>query len=176
MVIKSGATQKSGFAITSLVFGLVSFIPMFGVLLGILAIVFGFISISQIKKNNLEGKGLAIAGIILGFAGIIFTIALYSALFYFGFVADKGPYADLRAELNKEILTQNAGILELYKNKYGRYPDNLEQVSEANYTFSLTDAKLTPFCHKLLTNNSYELKGAGEDKICDTADDILLDK
>lgn len=175
---KEGKTQvkpKAGLAIASLILGIVSFIPLVGILLGIIAIGLGIAGLVYINKNNLSGKGFAIAGIILGALGIIFSIALYAALFYFGFVADNGPYAELRVELNKNIMTQNAGILELYKNKYGKYPDTLKQVSDSNYTIYPTDAKMTPFCYKLLTNTSYELKSAGEDKTCDTADDISLD-
>jgi uncharacterized membrane protein len=36
----------------------------------ILAIIFGFISMSQIKERNQAGKGMATAGLILGFIGI----------------------------------------------------------------------------------------------------------
>ncbi len=55
-------------AIASLVFGLMFlFFP-----LSIVAIVFGHISLSQIKKSagRLGGKGLAIAGLVLGYFGI----------------------------------------------------------------------------------------------------------
>ncbi|MGH9547290.1 MAG: DUF4190 domain-containing protein [Terriglobales bacterium] len=60
--------QTSGLAIVSLIFGLLFlFFP-----LPILAIVFGHVSLSQIKKSagRLGGKGLAIAGLVLGYLGI----------------------------------------------------------------------------------------------------------
>ena len=60
--------RTSGLAIASLVFGLLFlFFPM-----SIVAIVFGHISLSQIKKSagRLGGKGLAIAGLVLGYFGI----------------------------------------------------------------------------------------------------------
>lgn len=60
--------KTSGMAIASLVFGLMFlFFP-----LSIVAIVFGHISLSQIKKSagRLGGKGLAIAGLVLGYFGI----------------------------------------------------------------------------------------------------------
>jgi len=60
--------KTSGLAIASLVFGLLFlFFPM-----SVVAIVFGHISLSQIKKSagRLGGKGLAIAGLVLGYLGI----------------------------------------------------------------------------------------------------------
>jgi hypothetical protein len=36
----------------------------------ILAIIFGFIALSQIKERNQQGRGMAIAGLILGFIGV----------------------------------------------------------------------------------------------------------
>lgn len=62
------AEETSGFAIASLIFGL----PFLFFPLSIVAIVFGHISLSQIKKSagRLGGKGLAIAGLVLGYFGI----------------------------------------------------------------------------------------------------------
>ena len=60
--------KTSGLAIASLIFGLLFlFFP-----LSIVAIVFGHISLSQIKKSagRLGGKGLAIAGLVLGYLGV----------------------------------------------------------------------------------------------------------
>ena len=63
------APQKtSGMAIASLIFGILFiFFP-----LSIPAIVFGHIALSQIKKSagRLGGKGIAIAGLVLGYFGI----------------------------------------------------------------------------------------------------------
>ena len=63
------APQKiSGMAIASLIFGILFiFFP-----LSIPAVVFGHIALSQIKKSagRLGGRGLAIAGLVLGYLGI----------------------------------------------------------------------------------------------------------
>jgi type II secretory pathway pseudopilin PulG len=63
------ATEKtSGLAIASLIFGILFlFFP-----LPILAIVFGHVSLSQIKKSagRLGGRGMAIVGLVLGYLGI----------------------------------------------------------------------------------------------------------
>lgn len=177
MAIKNNKNQTSGLAIASLVLGIVSFFPLIGVILGILAIVFGFIARSNIKRYNLKGLGFATAGIILGILGILFTFILYGSLFYFGFVAKDGPFQEVKIEASKQILTQDTGLLELYKQKYGRYPTTLEEAQKANYTIFGTDHFLKPFCYKVSENGkSYELKSPGPDKECNTNDDIYPNK
>lgn len=67
-VVYQGPAQTSGKAIASLVFGFLFFLlPA-----AIVAIVLGHISLSEIKKSagRLEGQGLAIGGLILGYLGI----------------------------------------------------------------------------------------------------------
>ena len=74
IVTDTNKIPKSGIAIASLILGVVSFIPLVGVLLGIIAIVLGIVAISQINKQGLGGKGLAKIGIILGILGIFFGL------------------------------------------------------------------------------------------------------
>jgi hypothetical protein len=79
----------NGLAIASLVLGILavvlSLIPFLGYLSLILAIIFGFIGLSEAKKSG-TGKGLAIAGLILGFSALI--IKLLFILFIFGMASD----------------------------------------------------------------------------------------
>ena len=75
-IVAPVATKSSAFSITALVLGIAAFIPGVGFICGIVGIVFGFIARSQIKKGIAEGKGMALAGIILGFAGIIMWIII----------------------------------------------------------------------------------------------------
>lgn len=67
------AGASNGFAVASLVLGIVG-IPFFcTVLVPLLAVVFGGIAVSQINANqgnNSGGKGLAIAGIVCGVVGL----------------------------------------------------------------------------------------------------------
>ena len=59
-----GAAETSGKAITSLICGLLFFVPF----AFIAAVVFGHIALSEIKRSagRLKGEGLAIAGLVLG--------------------------------------------------------------------------------------------------------------
>jgi len=71
-----GETKTSGFAITSLVLGIIAIFPnpFSSIILGILALIFGLIAKSKINKGSVGGKGISIAGIILGIIGIVMGI------------------------------------------------------------------------------------------------------
>lgn len=62
----------NGLAIASLVLGLI-WIYWIG---SILAVIFGHVALHQIKQNGQEGRGLAIAGVVLGYVGIGFAIGI----------------------------------------------------------------------------------------------------
>jgi len=73
------AAPTNGLAITALVTGILG--------LGLLPVIFGHIALSQIKRNPMQtGKGMAIAGLILGYlviaAGVIvFATFIFVAIF-----------------------------------------------------------------------------------------------
>lgn len=61
------AGHTSGLAIASMVLGIV-WVYWIG---SILAVIFGHVSLSQISKDEtLRGKGMAIAGLVLGYVGV----------------------------------------------------------------------------------------------------------
>ena len=64
----AGTPETSGKAIVSLVCGLFLFFP-----LSIVGIIFGHLSLSEIRKSagRLKGEGIAIAGLVLGYLGIV---------------------------------------------------------------------------------------------------------
>lgn len=68
--------QTDGFAITSMVLGIIAVLSCyFGGIPGIIAVIFGHISLGKFKKSpNLGGKGMAIAGVVCGYIGIAFSI------------------------------------------------------------------------------------------------------
>jgi Domain of unknown function (DUF4190) len=57
----------NGMAIASLVCSLVGLLCGLGLPLGI---IFGFVALSQIKQSSQAGRGLALAGIIIGFVAL----------------------------------------------------------------------------------------------------------
>ena len=66
--------RTNGLAIASLACGLAQFV--FGPLTAIPAIVFGHMARHQIKRTGEQGAGLALAGLILGWATVILGIVL----------------------------------------------------------------------------------------------------
>ncbi len=80
-------TRTNGFAVASLVLGIV-WIYAAG---SVLALVFGYIARSQIRNDpTFRGDGMAIAGIMLGWAGIVGTIGLVALLVAVGDPIDEG--------------------------------------------------------------------------------------
>jgi hypothetical protein len=77
-------TGTSGFAIASMVLGIVGVIPflIWNGIASILALVFGYIARSQIKRSGgtQGGRGMALAGIILGWIGIALLVILIVVL------------------------------------------------------------------------------------------------
>ena len=63
-----GPTSVNGLAIASMVLGIL-WLWWVG---SILAVIFGFVSLGQIKRANgrATGRGMAIAGLVLGFVGV----------------------------------------------------------------------------------------------------------
>ncbi|MBN3040751.1 MAG: DUF4190 domain-containing protein [Candidatus Omnitrophica bacterium] len=68
--------KTSGLAIASLVCGIVSLCC--GLLLGIPAIICGHIALKQINDSadTIGGKGMAIAGLIMGYLSLVLTVIL----------------------------------------------------------------------------------------------------
>lgn len=71
-------TKTNGFAIASLACGLAQFVV--GPPATISAIVLGYVARSQIKRAGEQRAGLALAGLILGWAAVILGIALIAAI------------------------------------------------------------------------------------------------
>jgi len=79
--------RNNGLAIASMVLGIL-WIWWLG---SLLAVIFGHVSLSQIGKSNgrQTGRGMAIAGLVLGYIGIA-TFAIVIAIFVIGGTTDNG--------------------------------------------------------------------------------------
>lgn len=85
-------TRTSGLAIASLVCGILSlvlfWIPWLGFLLGIVAIIFGGVATSQIRRDpDLGGRGMAIAGLVCGIIGVAIWLIVIALIGIFVFWA-----------------------------------------------------------------------------------------
>lgn len=155
------------------VIGGLSFIPLIGVLFGVIAIIWGLVT----KKTG--GKKLA----LIGGGGIVFTVILYSALFYFGMVQRGGIYDDLRVKLSESTIVSLVQAIEFYKNQNGKYPESLEVLQKSQpensmvIVFDPTNVKLggqPAFYHyEIIDGDHYYLLGVGPDGKPFTPDDIV---
>ena len=97
----SSASSTSGLAVASLVFGILSVLTSFllvglGLINSILAVVFGATGIVSCKRHGKSGKGLAIAGLIMGAFGLIIVISrIAKGVALFNFVKDTGKAVKL---------------------------------------------------------------------------------
>lgn len=73
------AGSSNSLCVASLVLGIIGLLPGCGIIPAILALIFGFIGFNQSKRATGErsGKGLAIAGMVLGGLGCIISFALF---------------------------------------------------------------------------------------------------
>ncbi len=148
-----------------------SFIPCLGVPFGLVAIVFGVV-----QKMR--------AVVIIGICGIAFTIVLYGALFYFGFVQRGGMYDKLREQMAVSMLNSTVKEIEFYKVQHGSYPRTLDDLTPQLKNSFVTvedptamqrggkaDAK---FFYQLDPSGKfYYLRSVGPDGVPFTSDDIL---
>ena len=161
--------KKESAGCLAYVIGGMSFIPLIGVLFGIIAIAWGF----KAKHTKLK---------VVGVAGILFTVVIYGSLGYFGFVQEDGVYDELRAKMAKTQLTTAVQALEVYKVQNGAYPESLDVLQQSlpeNSMVFLYDATQINsgtsrlYYYKVIDENSYHIRSYGRDGLINTADDVL---
>jgi len=150
-----------------------SFIPLLGVPLGIVSIVYGLI------KRKEGGWPLA----FLGAGGILLTVILYGTLFYKGFVEKGGVFDGLKVRLAETQLTSIVKELEYYKVQTGKYPEELKVLEKKDGTsmvfiyepfVRLNGKDMRPFVYEVFDQGAhYYLFSRGPDGIEGTPDDIF---
>lgn len=77
-------TKYSGLAIAGFVLALVAVLPCFWFwfqLPGLLAVIFSFVGMGATKNNARKGRGLAVAGLVIGVVSLLITVA-FTAFIY----------------------------------------------------------------------------------------------
>jgi hypothetical protein len=114
--------------------------------------------------------------VLIGFAAILFTIAVYGLLFYFSEYSATGR--KMTAEIAQEQLNSLVKEVEFYKLQTGQYPDSLEQIqaySKLAFIYDPLSTKATGNTKKFTYQRSgeqYSLHSVGIDMINNTEDDI----
>lgn len=147
--------------------GLLGIIPLVGAFVGFALILYG---IFRYKDRKL---------IIIGSTGVLFSVLVYSLMFY------ELKHGKLATESYKEIAQKQLNSLsdeiELYKLRYGSYPDSLSLLPQDNYSIIFLydpflsrkgDEGKNEFPYKKLENH-YTVFSVGPDCIPQTSDDIF---
>ncbi|HET6441689.1 MAG TPA: DUF4190 domain-containing protein [Phycisphaerae bacterium] len=120
--------ETPGIAIASLVCGLASFVCLANVLTGIPAVITGHMALGRIKRSAgaLGGRGLAFAGLILGYTSIVAMTVLLILIFALVLPA-------MKEEASKAECLANLMMIESACNQYaaehdGRYPERLSEL------------------------------------------------
>jgi hypothetical protein len=143
--------------------GLICIIPLAGAFVGLGLILYG---IFKYKDKWL---------IIIGVAGIAWTVVLYS--FVFNIDQNNPTFKNLFAETAQTELNSLFKYVEFYKIQHGAYPDSLEQLNNGDDMAMIYDP--IPYTSKKdikfnyqRVGNHYYLFSSGIDGIPNTKDDI----
>ena len=132
------------------------------------------------------GLGLLLYGIIkykdkwlviIGAAGIVWTIAVYSTLFYAGTHASifKKGFSDI-SQMQLNSLVKN---IEFYKLEHGQYPDSLTQLMDEDKLAPINDpiqglqTRPNSYYNYKKIGDKYYLFSSGQDGIPNTKDDLF---
>lgn len=128
------------------------------------------------------GLGLTLYGVFrskdrkltaIGIVCMLFTVLVYSALFYIGFVSDIGKEGkEKHAQIQLNSLIKD---IEYYKDQNGKYPDSLPQLeNQTELVFIIDPTSKTDVHYFNYTNlgENYQLFSCGNDQIKNTSDDI----
>ncbi|MEV0356143.1 DUF4190 domain-containing protein [Nocardia sp. NPDC050697] len=84
--------KGKGLAITALVLGIIALLSCWtlvgGILFGVFAIIFGLIAGIKARNGTAGGGGMAVAGALLGLAGIVISVVI--GLFFWNIFEDAG--------------------------------------------------------------------------------------
>lgn len=146
--------------------GLLGFIPLVGAFVGIGLILY---AVFKYKDRLL---------IFIGAGCVVFTVLVYSSLFYFmghSKTIRKGYAKIAQTELNTLV-----NQIEFYKVKFDKYPDSLLQLTQSDPMIDITDPlQLVKMSRRVKADfqyqkigNKYTVFSVGVDGVPNTADDI----
>lgn len=160
-IIKTrGTLSVSIFLRPPYLLGLICFIPLFGLIVGIVLVLLGLFH----YKDKLL--------VLIGCLGVIFTIGYYKYTF------PDSERDKQFAKISQMQLNSLIKDIEYYKLQNGNYPDKLEQLQNSNSMVLIYDplqpknGKSSKFNY-ILVGDRYKLFSSGIDGIANTKDDIF---
>ncbi|MCA0383157.1 MAG: type II secretion system protein GspG [Bacteroidetes bacterium] len=144
--------------------GLLCIIPLVGAFVGLGLLLYG---IFKYRNKKL---------VIIGIAGIVWSIVIYSSLFYA--MKHTTVFKQGFSKLSQQQLNTLVKELEFYKSQHGQYPDSLPQLLIDNANVSIADPiqlnqqKTSTHFYYEKKGNKYLLFSVGNDGKPNTSDDI----
>jgi prepilin-type processing-associated H-X9-DG protein len=125
------AQVSNGFATASLICGILGFcIPVLG---GIVAIVLGIVGLTKTKDPRVGGKGMAIAGLVLGGVSIVVTPCFMSILLP---SLNRARETANRVKCAQNMKQIGLALLAYGNNNRGAYPPDLQTLLSNSSTLS----------------------------------------
>jgi len=136
--VQQPSRKTSGMSVASLVLGIL-WLGGFGALL---ATIFGAVGLKQTKDGQRGGRGLAIAGLILGIVGILGSVVMFVAIAGTAAAVDHAAAeASARIDLEDVALSE-----ESYKVVHGHYTDNVAKLDVTDTDVSVRHASKSTYC------------------------------
>jgi hypothetical protein len=124
------------------VLAIVSLVSAFFV--SLVAIICGHIALSQIKRRGESGRGLAIAGLIIGYLGLVATIVMLVVVF--AVIIPAGTSAVSKAADCAKVETAGSTMMSSVSTAFSETSDSLEKaqsdITKATDTFKSATAKV----------------------------------
>lgn len=146
--------------------GLIGFIPNFGVIAGLILF---FKGVFQFRDRWL---------VVIGVADVLFTVVFWFAITRWEMKS--GAFAELRAKMSQDQLNSLFRDIEFYKVEHGVYPDSLPQVTRLRSNVWINDpfqngraGEKTAYYFYEKVGNKYWLFSVGPDHQPFTKDDII---
>ena len=144
--------QSNGPAIASLILGILGCVPL---ITGLLAVLFGIVGLRKTRDPAVGGKGLAIAGLVLGLLSI-FGWCAFGGTIFATYLASKAPRAaahqfiadvaagNTQAAVNESTFSSIQITLATSQfQQYGQFIDTSFPAFNINVNNGITTAKLT---------------------------------
>jgi hypothetical protein len=71
--------KNNSLAVAALICGLSQILFWFLLVPGVLAFIFGLVSLKQMSQRGEAGRGMAVTGVVLGAVGVLISILIYIA-------------------------------------------------------------------------------------------------
>jgi hypothetical protein len=147
------AGPSNGIAVAALVCGILTFVCL-GPIAGILAVIFGFIGLGKAKETGV-GRGMSLAGIILGLVGTILSIFVIVILI----VAAADSADDIAGSADPDAFELQTERCEVDEFGFATFNGTIENTSRDEKNFTI-DA---------------EFRNADNNNVIETSSDIVFD-